>query len=197
MTAATTAPTPEQRAYAIVQPLTVEKPNLSAALVARIAAAIRQHSEALEARATTAEAALAAMDPANPDWREVAMSNGKALGERNAAWDRLNAELAASQARETVMREALKEAMRLVEEYGCRTDVAHIADDCDAAVAMCRAAIQPQEPANVRDALPTGHVVLEQAEMMDGRVSQTVRHQNGTEYQRIVSAEEACGDDDQ
>lgn len=46
------------------------------------------------------------------------------------------------------------------------------------------------------DRLPAGHVVIEQAEMMDGRVSQTVEVSGGAEYQRIVSAEEAYGPDE-
>lgn len=43
------------------------------------------------------------------------------------------------------------------------------------------------------DRLPAGHVVLEQAELKDGRVSQTVRRNDGSEYERIVDAEEAYG----
>ena len=49
--------------------------------------------------------------------------------------------------------------------------------------------------ASVRDCLPAGHVIIEQADMPDGRVSQTV-HVSGKEYQRIVSADEAYGPDD-
>lgn len=44
--------------------------------------------------------------------------------------------------------------------------------------------------------LPTGHIVIEQADTLDGRVIQTVTKLDGGEYQRIVSAEEAYGDDD-
>jgi len=47
--------------------------------------------------------------------------------------------------------------------------------------------------ASGRDQLPLGHVVLEQAEMLDGRVSQTVRAVDGSEYERIVHADEAYG----
>lgn len=46
-----------------------------------------------------------------------------------------------------------------------------------------------------RDSLPNGHTILEQACMKDGRVSQTVRYPNGDEYERIVSAEEAYGNE--
>ena len=46
------------------------------------------------------------------------------------------------------------------------------------------------------DRLPAGHIVLEQADMPDGRVSQTVQHRDGSEYQRIVSADEAYGLDE-
>lgn len=45
------------------------------------------------------------------------------------------------------------------------------------------------------DRLPKGHVVLEQSEMPDGRVSQTVRAANGVEYERIVHADEAYGEE--
>ncbi|MGG7580993.1 hypothetical protein [Rhizobium sp. Nf11,1] len=44
-----------------------------------------------------------------------------------------------------------------------------------------------------QDQLPAGHVVLEQAELKDGRVSQTVRRSDGTEYERVVDSEEAYG----
>ncbi|MBX5082128.1 hypothetical protein HJB56_04920 [Rhizobium lentis] len=47
-----------------------------------------------------------------------------------------------------------------------------------------------------RDHLPAGHVVLEQAELKDGRVSQTIRRADGTEYERIVDSEEAYGAED-
>ncbi|MGO7148963.1 hypothetical protein ACCS52_26365 [Rhizobium ruizarguesonis] len=46
------------------------------------------------------------------------------------------------------------------------------------------------------DRLPHGHVVLEQAENTDGRVSQTVRRPDGSEYERIVDSEEAYAGDD-
>ncbi len=53
-----------------------------------------------------------------------------------------------------------------------------------------KAALKPQ------DRLPKGHVVLEQAEYdATGRVAQTVRDAEGREYERIVSGEEAYGDD--
>ena len=46
----------------------------------------------------------------------------------------------------------------------------------------------------LRDALPEGHQVLEQADTLDGRVSQTVKIvSTGVEYERIVSADEAYG----
>jgi hypothetical protein len=48
------------------------------------------------------------------------------------------------------------------------------------------------------DCLPEGHVIIEQADMMDaqGRVSQTVQvTDTGEEYERIVHAEEAYGKD--
>lgn len=48
--------------------------------------------------------------------------------------------------------------------------------------------------ASGRDHLPRGHVILEQADMLDGRrVSQTVRATDGSEYERIVHADEAYG----
>lgn len=47
---------------------------------------------------------------------------------------------------------------------------------------------------NAADRLPAGHVVLEQADTLDGRVSQTVKDRNGQEYQRIVHADEAYSD---
>lgn len=43
------------------------------------------------------------------------------------------------------------------------------------------------------DCLPNGHVILEQADTLDGRVSQTVRATDGSEYERIVHADEAYG----
>ena len=46
------------------------------------------------------------------------------------------------------------------------------------------------------DKLPEGHVILEGSEMLDGRVAQTVRDRNGKEYQRIVHADEAYGDEE-
>lgn len=46
---------------------------------------------------------------------------------------------------------------------------------------------------SAQDRLPIGHMVLEQAEMTDGRVSQTVRKSDGSEYERIVDADEAYG----
>jgi len=44
------------------------------------------------------------------------------------------------------------------------------------------------------DKLPLGHVILEQADMLDGRVCQTVEDALGNEYQRVVHADEAYGD---
>lgn len=74
--------------------------------------------------------------------RDAFRDAGKAFVEKlGARLVSANDALAASQERERVMREALEAAMRLVEEYSCRTDVPHIANDCDAAVAMCRAAL--------------------------------------------------------
>lgn len=47
------------------------------------------------------------------------------------------------------------------------------------------------------DRLPNGHTILEQADTLDGRVSQTVRvDATGEEYQRIVHADEAYGEDE-
>lgn len=46
------------------------------------------------------------------------------------------------------------------------------------------------------DRLPHGHVVLEQAEITDGRVSQAVQRPDGSEYERIVDSEEAYVGDD-
>ena len=48
----------------------------------------------------------------------------------------------------------------------------------------------------VMDQLPLGHAVIEQADTLDGRVSQTVTRPDGSEYERIVSADEAYGEDD-
>lgn len=45
-----------------------------------------------------------------------------------------------------------------------------------------------------RDRLPKGHVVLEQADNLEGTVSQTVRRPDGTEYERRVDALEAYGE---
>lgn len=45
--------------------------------------------------------------------------------------------------------------------------------------------------------LPVGHEVLEQADMPDGRVSQTVRTPSGNEYLRVVHADEAYGPEDE
>jgi hypothetical protein len=52
----------------------------------------------------------------------------------------------------------------------------------------------PDEPVERRDCLPPGHRVIEQADMLDGRVSQTVHvgpEPEGEEYERIVHADEA------
>ena len=46
------------------------------------------------------------------------------------------------------------------------------------------------------DSLPADHIVLEQADLTDGRVSQTVRRPNGTEYERIVDGDEAYGSEE-
>lgn len=53
-------------------------------------------------------------------------------------------------------------------------------------------------PAPSQDAavvgLPASHTILEQSDMLDGRVSQTVKIMpSGEEYERVVSAEEAYG----
>lgn len=49
----------------------------------------------------------------------------------------------------------------------------------------------------MKDRLPKGHIILEQADTLDGRVSQTVHVEaTGEEYERIVHAEEAYGDDE-
>ena len=50
-----------------------------------------------------------------------------------------------------------------------------------------------------KDRLPEGHIIIEQADMMDaqGRVSQTVQvTATGEEYERIVHVREAYGEDD-
>lgn len=52
------------------------------------------------------------------------------------------------------------------------------------------------QPHVVGDRLPKGHVILEQADMLDGRVSQTVRAADGSEYERIVHADEAYGEEE-
>lgn len=47
------------------------------------------------------------------------------------------------------------------------------------------------------DRLPNDHTILEQADTLDGRVSQTVRvEETGEEYERIVHADEAYGDEE-
>ncbi|MBC2887231.1 hypothetical protein H7Q97_17770 [Ochrobactrum sp. CM-21-5] len=47
------------------------------------------------------------------------------------------------------------------------------------------------------DRLPNGHTILEQADTLDGRVSQTVRvDATGEEYERIVHADEAYGEEE-
>lgn len=46
------------------------------------------------------------------------------------------------------------------------------------------------------DCLPKNHTILEQADMLDGRVSQTVRDGVGREYQRIVHSDEVYGGDE-
>lgn len=51
--------------------------------------------------------------------------------------------------------------------------------------------------AAMKDRLPNGHTILEQADTLDGRVSQTVRIEaTGEEYERIVHADEAYGEDE-
>lgn len=47
---------------------------------------------------------------------------------------------------------------------------------------------------NERDRLPKGHVILEQADNLEGTVSQTVRRPDGSEYERRVDALEAYGE---
>lgn len=59
---------------------------------------------------------------------------------------------------------------------------------------VARGSTPPAAP--VTDRLPAGHVVLEQADIIDGRVSQTVRRPNGTEYERIVDGDEAYGSEE-
>jgi hypothetical protein len=52
--------------------------------------------------------------------------------------------------------------------------------------------IEQENSLNLRDMLPVGHVILEQAENFEsGTVTQTVQRQNGTGYERIVDSEEA------
>lgn len=51
--------------------------------------------------------------------------------------------------------------------------------------------------AAMKDRLPDGHTILEQADTLDGRVSQTVRvDATGEEYERIVHADEAYGEEE-
>lgn len=134
-TAAT--PTPEQRAYAIVQPLTVDSVTRRDELVTRIAAAIRQHSDALRAeseRLTKERDELRARDLS---W--------------SATFSRLDAEanadaqkLAASQESERKMREALTEVARL----RLATDEGTLAKRADRMWQLATdmlAALQPQE----------------------------------------------------
>lgn len=49
----------------------------------------------------------------------------------------------------------------------------------------------------IADRLPYGHIVIEQADMPDGRVSQTVRDVEKNEYERVVHADEAYGREDE
>lgn len=48
-------------------------------------------------------------------------------------------------------------------------------------------------PMDLLDRLPDGHMIIEQAETPDGRVSQTVAVEDGEEYERIVHVDEAYG----
>lgn len=51
--------------------------------------------------------------------------------------------------------------------------------------------------AAMKDRLPNGHMILEQSDTPDGRVSQTVRvDATGEEYERIVHADEAYGEEE-
>ena len=60
-----------------------------------------------------------------------------------------------------------------------------------------RAALSsPGKDGGQGDSLPADHIVLEQADLTDGRVSQTVRRPNGTEYERIVDGDEAYGSEE-
>ncbi len=54
----------------------------------------------------------------------------------------------------------------------------------------------PAEHVVAGDSLPKGHEIIEQADMTDGRVSQTVRTASGEEYERVVHADEAYGTDE-
>lgn len=54
--------------------------------------------------------------------------------------------------------------------------------------------LEQEADLHLRDMLPVGHAILEQAENIDGgTVTQTVKRPNGTEYHRIVDSEEAYG----
>jgi len=69
------------------------------------------------------------------------------------------------------------------------------ADEARALCGRILSALMTGEP--VKDALPNGHTILEQSETLDGRVSQTVRvDTTGEEYERIVHADEAYGEDE-
>jgi hypothetical protein len=62
--------------------------------------------------------------------------------------------------------------------------------------AMIKARAFPNSEEEIKynqDTLPCDHMVLEQTHMLDGRISQTVQKADGSEYERIVSAEEAYG----
>jgi len=63
------------------------------------------------------------------------------------------------------------------------TDIADLPDEAIAALSQVSG----------RDRLPAGHIVLEQADNLEGTVSQTVRRPDGSEYERRVDAEEAYG----
>jgi hypothetical protein len=39
--------------------------------------------------------------------------------------------------------------------------------------------------------LPEGHIIIEAADTLDGRVAQTIERPDGTDYVRLVDADEA------
>ncbi|MGK9084980.1 hypothetical protein KXR64_16480 [Brucella intermedia] len=96
----------------------------------------------------------------------------------------------------------IKVDMRSLDDM-CRAAVAYLCAEWDFVfqdeVELNREALEAKLAAAEKDRLPEGHVIIEQADMLDaqGRVSQTVQvTATGEEYERIVHVREAYGEDD-